>query len=248
MKKLMKYEWKKSLFSKYVILVFTALAEILFLVGLFIDQKNKLTLTLGISGLFLCAAVGIVFIGIESLLTFSKDLSTKQSYMLFLTPRSSYQILGSKVMMNALTLLLAGVFFTLLAAFDVSVMVAKFGGLKEMFRLLETFANIQIDWNQLGPTGILVFADVLVSWLMTIVIGDLAIVLSATLFNGKKFSRLISFVLFIILSILCSRILTLIPGSDSQTMKYILVMAGGLVLTTVMYAITGWIMEKKLSV
>ena len=40
----------------------------------------------------------------ESVNVLHRDLNTKQSYMLFLTPKSSYQILGAKILENGISI------------------------------------------------------------------------------------------------------------------------------------------------
>ena len=95
MLKLMKYELRKTAFSKLVLLVITAVAEVAFLLGIFLKKDNLLAM--GIVFLFMCAVFGIIYIGIESVNVLHRDLNTKQSYMLFLTPKSGYQILGAKI-------------------------------------------------------------------------------------------------------------------------------------------------------
>ena len=84
MGKLMKYEFRKTMFSKAVLLVITALGEIFYLFGGFLKWEKGLGI--GVMGLGLCASGGIFYIGIESLLIWHRDLNTKQSYMLFLPP------------------------------------------------------------------------------------------------------------------------------------------------------------------
>ena len=128
MLKLMKYEVRKTMFSKVIILIITALAEIAYLIGVFAKKED--IMAWGIMGLTMCALIGIFYIGIESLIVFHRDLNTKQSYMLFLTPNSSYRILGAKVLENGIAIFVAGAFFALLAALDITIGILYIGGLK----------------------------------------------------------------------------------------------------------------------
>ena len=96
MSKLIKYEFRKSLFSKLVFAGITAVMEIIYLIGI-LGNYNKPTV-IGMIGLFFTALAGITFIGIESILILYRDLTTKQSYMLFMTPNNSYKILGAKAL------------------------------------------------------------------------------------------------------------------------------------------------------
>ncbi len=60
--------------------------------------------------LVMCTIFGVIYIGIESVNVLHRDLNTKQSYMLFLTPKSSYQILGAKILENGISIIMAGAF------------------------------------------------------------------------------------------------------------------------------------------
>ena len=109
MGKLLKYELRKTWMLKLIVLGMTAAAEILFLVGLWTQQERALGL--GVLLLSLLAMGSIMVIGLYSLVVLHRDMNTKQSYMLFMTPNSSYKILGAKVLENGLSMLLAGAAF-----------------------------------------------------------------------------------------------------------------------------------------
>lgn len=247
MLKLMKYEFRKTMFSKTILLVITAVAELAYLAGVFLKWENGMGL--GIGGLALCGIIGIFYIGVESLIVFQRDLNTKQSYMLFLTPRNSYQILGAKILENGISIFITGAFFAVLAVVDFSIGILYIGGLKEFLDVVAQAARyisieIQIEPGQM----LLFFVSMLTSWLMMIVIGNLAIVLSATVFAGRKFSGIVSFLLYMVITWGAGRVLDLISAPLSGDMVYVFVIAGALVILTAMYLLTGWIMERKLSV
>ena len=247
MLKLMKYEFRKTMFSKMILLLITGLAEILYLLGVFMKWNSGLAW--GIAGLICCALIGIFYIGIESLLVFQKDLNTKQSYMLFLTPKNSYQILGAKVLENGISIFITGVFFALLAAIDWSVGVIYIGGVKQFVDILHQISvSINVDMNITASWLLLAFFSGLSSWLMTIITGELAIILSATVLAGKKFSGLVSFLLFILLTILAGKIMYLVPSMKDEMIRFSLLIVTALVISAVMYVVSGWIMDKKLSV
>ena len=90
MLKLMKYEFRKSASSKLILLVLTAVFELAFLGGVFFKGYNLMGT--GMMFLILCAFFGVFYIGLEGIMTLYRDLNSKQSYMLFLTPKSSYEI------------------------------------------------------------------------------------------------------------------------------------------------------------
>nr|WP_295278945.1 hypothetical protein [uncultured Blautia sp.] len=246
MLKLMKYEFRKTAFSKLILLVITAVVEIAFLLGVFLEKDNLLAI--GVALLSMCAVVGVFYIGLESVIVLHRDLNTKQSYMLFLTPKSSYQILGAKVLENGISIALTGVFFAALAAIDVTVATLYIGGMKELMDLVRTF--LEINWSfSLNPVEIaLYFFGLLASWIVYIVNADLAVILSASVLAGKRGSGLVSFLIFVILSTLLGMILDYIPSLASIELTFVLYIAASFAMAAVLYMISGWIMEKKLSV
>ncbi|MDO4343611.1 MAG: hypothetical protein Q4C50_02290 [Eubacteriales bacterium] len=247
MLKLMKYEFRKTMFSKAILLIITAISEVVFLIGLFFNWGNGLGI--GTLGLAMCAMIGIFYIGVESLLVFHRDLNTKQSYMLFLTPKNSYQVLGAKVLENGISIFVTGLFFAALAALDASLAILYLGGLKEFLDMLgQLLTNIQVNINITPGSAFMMFMTVLTSWLLMVVMGYLAIILSATVLAGKRYSGIISFVLYLILGWASGMILDKLPVYGDENMQLVVTICGSLVIIAVMYAAAGWIMERKLSV
>lgn len=247
MLKLMKYEVRKTMFSKVIILIITALAEIAYLIGVFAKKED--IMGWGILGLTLCALIGIFYIGIESLIVFHRDLNTKQSYMLFLTPNSSYRILGAKVLENGIAIFVAGAFFAVLAALDITIGILYIGGLKEFLDIIQqVIKSVQLQIEIYPEQIVMAFFVTLSSWLLMIVTGYLAIVLSATVLAGKKFSGLLSFALYLLLFGVSGKLIDLVPEMQNFYLRFGLIMAVTFVIIFIMYAVTGWIMEKKLSV
>ena len=247
MRKLMKYELRKTLFSKLILLAVTAVAEAAFLAGVFLKWDNGLGA--GISVLMLCAMIGIFYIGIESLLVFHRDLNTKQSYMLFLTPKSSWQILGAKVLENGISIFITGLFFAALAAIDVSVAVLYIGGLQEFLDTVSRVTSMfRFEISVSSGDILIVFFSILSSWLMTITTGYLAIVLAATVLAGKRFSGLASFGLYLLITFGESELIGHLPDLGSLLANFGAVIAAGFALTGLIYGLSCWIMERKLSV
>lgn len=245
MLKLMKYEFRKTMFSKMILLSITAVLELMYLAGLFFEQEKLFFISM--PGLLMCASFGVLYIGLESLSIFQRDLNTKQSYMLFMTPHSSYKILGAKVLENGISILGTGVCYILLAALDITAGVLRIGGLKEFMDFFQSVMG-QINVNLTQESVVLVVMVSLVGWLSTIVTGYLAIVLSATVLAGKRFSGALSFILFLVLNGAVGFLFNLLPDPANQYADFGLSVGVTLAVTVLMYGIAGWIMEKKLSV
>ena len=249
--KLMKYELRKTRFAKLILLGVTAVAEIIFLIGLYARQEN--TLVVGTYLLLMLAFGGLVAIGIMSVVALHRDMNTKQGYMLFMTPNSCYRILGAKVLECGISILLAGTFFFALGALDVSLLFAKQGMLNVMWQRFEemltrmTFNGRPIRMDLVAAVSL--SFNLVASWFATVTSAYLADVISSALLNGKKFNGLVSFLIFVAFSWGLSKLIDLATGGIKDMILYLWIYSlCSLVCAAVMYWVTARIMEKHLSV
>lgn len=245
--KLIKYEFRKSWKMMAYVLVITAIFEAMFLLGC--GRKLENMLAISISGLTLTAICGTFVIGIYSIHKLSKDLNTKQGYMLFMTPNSSFKILGAKVIESAASILLAGLFFAVLAILDIMFLTVRFEDLSEILRVLT------IMWGSDGPSiDYIAFLssmmDVTTGWIFVVTVGFFAIVLCASVLNGKKHNGLLSFIIFLAIAIFVDELGGIVTSSVPAfpTLESVLSMGFSWVMIIVMYVVTAWIMDNKLSV
>jgi ABC-2 type transport system permease protein len=246
MLKLMKYEFRKTTFLKLILLLVTVVSEAVFLTGVFSNKRNLLAA--GIFSIFMCISIGIFCLGVASIIALYRDLNTKQSYMLFLTPHSSYEILGAKVLENGISLIIAGVLFTILVAVDVNVATHHIGGLTDVMNLVSSV--LALNWSLVfTPTQIIFFFfGFLSSWCVYILNADLAVILSSSVLAGKRGNAVVSLIIFIALSSLFGVIYSHLPSMDSSQLTFILRVLASFVTAAILYFISGWIMENKLSV
>ena len=218
MLRLLKYELRKTLMSKLILLGITIVAEAVFLAGLWGNREN--TLAIGAVLLFFIALTGIAIMGILSVATLHKDMNTRQGYMLFMT----------------------------LGWLDFRLLLGK-GANKQIWdmvqQLIEAYnSSIQLDLPHISA---LVFS-MLASWLCTITTAYLADVVSSALLNGKKGNGIVTFLLFLVLNYVLSKLLTLVPSTLGIITVLVLQGVIALVLAAGMYVITARLMEKYLSV
>ncbi len=251
MLKLMKYELRKTWFTKAILLAVTAAVEAFFLYGLYGEKEDMAAG--GAFILLLLAFGGVLVIGLESVITLHRDMNTKQSYMLFMTPNSCYKILGAKVLECSLSILLTGAFFFALGALDLSLVFAKQGELSLLWdQIREFISNFSVNGRPINidlPTMATVVFSLLSGWIALITSAYLADVISAALLNGKKMNGVISFVLFLVINWGITRLIVLLTASITENIPAML--AGGgldLLFAAVMYYVTALIMEKYLSV
>ena len=251
MLKLMKYELRKTWFTKVILLAVTAAVEAFYLYVLYGEKEDMAAG--GAFILLLLAFGGVLVIGLESVITLHRDMNTKQSHMLFMTPNSSYKILGAKVLECSLSILLTGAFFFALGALDLSLLFAKQGELSVLWdQIREFISNFSVNGRPITidlPTMATMVFSLLSGWIALITSAYLADVISAALLNGKKMNGVISFVLFLVINWGITRLIVLLTASITENIPAML--AGGgldLLFAAVMYYVTALIMDKYLSV
>ncbi len=246
--KLMKYEFRKTWITKLILLGITAAAEAAFLFNLYTDKEDGLAASIGI--LTVLAIFGVLFIGLQSVITLHRDMNTKQGYMLFMTPNSCYKVLGAKVLENGLSILVTGGFFFALGALDITLLFAKQGQLNQIWQMIQDFIKTINEEIPLTADALAAFTfSLLADWISIVVTAYLADVISAALLNGKSFNGVISFVIFLALNWAFGWLLGIATRSIPNVVTSMLVQGGiSLLIAAVMYVLTAQIMEKKLSV
>ncbi len=249
MSKLLKYELKKTWPLKLIILGITAVAELAFLITLFLDQNNHGAIGLTCVLLFFIAMGGTLLIGVQSVLTLHRDMNTKQGYMLYMTPKNSFQILGAKLSENGISLALAGAFFFLLGFLDVTLLFTRLGSLEELWNFFKDFVRMIGEEIPLNATSILcLVVEVLASWLATVSVAYLADIVSSALLNGRKMNGFLSFLFFILLTVLLNWIQN--RFRTGMSIEAILLVRAGIAVaySALMYVVSAWVMDRYLSV
>ena len=253
MKQLLKYELRKTQAMKLIILGITAAAELAFLIALFVRNSQGNTDEIIVAMAFLLTMIafgGILLIGIQSVLTLHRDMNTKQGYMLYMTPRNSYQILGAKMLENGISLVLAGAFFFLLGALDVTLLFSRIGQLEALKEYVTQFLSAINAEIELNLNGVLCLtAEMLSSWLATVSIAFLADIISSALLNGKRFNGLVTVIFFILLTILLNTLqrVFLTQGMVLNTVLIVETVVA-LIYSAGMYVVSAAVMERYLSV
>ena len=244
---LIKYEFRKTWMTKLIILAITAFAEIAFLITLYTNKEglNALTILL----LVMLAFGGVLLIGIQSISTMHQDMNTKQGYMLYMTPNSCYKILGSKVIENGLSLLVAGAFFFALGALDITLLFGHSGELNQLREMVTEFMKqlsleVQLDGQMFAGFTL----SFLCSWLGTVVAAYLADVISTCLLSGKKYNTWVSLLFFILLMWLTGYAQVSLTQNLPIRSVFLWHSLTSLAFAAVMYVATAFLMDRHLSV
>lgn len=243
MLKLMKYEFRKQLFTKYVIFAIALIFEGFFLFYFFRDNTNAQGIVLAIA--FAFAICVIFFESIECISTYSNDLKTKQSYMLFMTPHSTFTILGAKVLTMILTIAITAVVFFLGAFANVNMLFAKYDTLSSLYDLIKEMFELEIKYSDIAMWT----SNMIVEWIAFVVLAFFAITLSATFLANKKGKGLLSVAIYLVVAYLENRLTLFILGDTAllSTTGVIISTVCSAIYTILAYIASAYMLDRKVS-
>ncbi len=202
MGKLLKYEFRKSRTIHIITLCIIGALEVMLLIGIagkvdWLVIMAALILTL--SSLFVPALICIA-----SAVSLHSDMTNKRGYMLFMTPRNSYQILGAKVMENAISIFVGDAVILALGFADVALLFARYESIEFFWQMLSQLMTNFIGLNIRSGLIIAFFFMTLCSMLFTTTAIYFSDVLASGLLNGRKISWLLAVGFFITIDVLVS--------------------------------------------
>lgn len=253
MGKLIKYEFRKQLTSKLIVGVIIAVLEVIFVLSLFLERESWLGTTTGL--LMLVAFISLLYFSFESIVTYSNDLRTKQSYMLFLTPCNMFEIVGAKLLTTMIQIFVCGCAFAAIAIGDVFLVCAKYGSVRDLLEWVKVFfrqlTGVEIRLSEV----IYVILMVLVTWLVFIALAMFAITLSTTLLSTWKLKGVASVVIYFALDWVVVKLANLVLPTGFLESEYLVVNTEAWAYIGVYFAVlvlsyigTALLLDKKVSV
>lgn len=217
--KLSKYEIRKNILG--LLIMFGAIVglEIYFVISALVESRDHTA----IACVLLVIATVIAYFGvlIYGVASYSKELNQKTGYMTFMTPISSFTIIGSKLFST----LVAGIFFVVLlgvfAVIDMAMFEKVFPETKLFTGFIEELADMMGAsagelWVNVGVNII----DALIESFAIVAIAYLSITLTATVFQNKKWKGIVSVVIFVLAMIAVVKVAELIPEIYETTTKW----------------------------
>lgn len=250
MLKLFKYEWKKQLGSKLIIACILLALCAFYVLGTVLHKEGWPELVMVF--LVLAGMFAAIYVGVESLLVLNRDIRTKESYMLFMVPKSAYQILAAKILAAICQIFLTLVMFGAAFMICFTAYMAANESLADMLNIMRQYAEemfeVEIEWNVV-LRGIL---TMFVAWISMIASGFLAIISVRTVLSRTKLAGLLAFVVYVLLnwgtSELGAKAVELFAPSGSVVLRESILLGVMAVIALICLILSGWLAEKKLSV
>lgn len=245
--KLMKYEFQKQMFSKLIMGIILGVLVLFFLYANYSGRQDGAEATILLT---VCVMVfAIFYAAIECLMVFEKDMSTKQSYMLFLVPHSAKSILGAKMLAAILQIVLTTVMFAGAIAICFSLYLMKYEGMRVFFdevkSRMESLLQTEIDflyWLEF-------FSVVFIIWTFIVMLGIFVTTLLNTVLNKNKLISFLAIVAYFVCFYFIGNAEDVVyifdlPAVVEDVLSYVYY----LVIDVLLFAGTAWLMDKKLSV
>lgn len=212
MLKLIKYEFKTISKEFLIILGAIILLNLALMTRINVWSDNAV---IGLSFLICFGAAVAVFI--YNIIIYTRDLKQDTGYLLFTIPKNGYAILGAKLS-SALIVMVAAMILGCIMVFFVGVIaMGNFDAFVKAFTDLKNMNNINIFKFILV---VIVDAIIVILWyiefLLTIY---LAITISKVIMNGRKFSGLVSFLIYIIINLITGKVYELLSKAIPKTIN-----------------------------
>ena len=209
--KLIKYEFRKNLYGMAVMCGIIFAAQLYFMYACFIaDNKNK---ALGGSWFLLMAAIICFFmVFIMGIATYSRELSNKTAYLVFMTPNSAIKIIGSKLLYTLFNGAVILILLVILGIVDWRLLGKMWEQEISVLEMVsEMMSMLGIDMLNVFYSAAAVIVNFLVNFFMAVTLAYMSVTATATVLQNKKIKGLISVVVYIILFIVINKIGALLP-------------------------------------
>ena len=249
---MLKYEIQRNRIAYSIFAGILAVLQIGYMIG--ININNEKLLASFILGLSFLGGITILFIMINGVSLYSRDLNQNTGYMVFMTPLSAYKIIGAKLLT---TLIISSAF---LAAF-IGLGILDFNMFSNRFNVESLDVIIKIVSGRsdmsLANLGMIAIWRIILLYLSTftfILFAYFAMSLSATLLQNKKGKKALAFFIFIGMFVVLTLIERLIMPTELLSADFLEMFKSEWpsTLLEIVCCIgafwgTGYMMEKKIS-
>ena len=203
MLKLTKYELRKNLLSIGIVAGIICVLQALFMFFCLTENINYTSLFGGL--LIIAASVSYFIVFIFGVVTYYRELSSKSSYLIFMTPNSSLSIITSKLLYTLIIGIGISAIFIGFGVLDIFMMAGVFGDLADALKNFSEMLKI------MGIDVVNIIINIVAGIISFLIAFYFAITLSSTALQNKKIKGFISVVLFCVLAYATIKISSLLP-------------------------------------
>ena len=212
MLKLIKYEFRKGLTAICIMLGITLAAQGYFLAGLYLLEDWELHTVIAAMLLLFASFAAYIFVLVRGVASYSGELKSRSSYLIFMTPHSTRKIMASKFLFTLILCALFGGLYIVLGLVDFRLLLEKLGEYQAfLLELNAVLAEYGIHTDQIAFGALFTAGYMALSMLSFYAVAYLAITLSHTFFRDKKWRWLMALVFYLVLNYGISFVSSLFP-------------------------------------
>lgn len=213
MLRLIKYQYRKDL-PMYIV-IFSVIMALASYLALSIAAESEFNMVFAMILYILCGSGAVIFIMILGVISYSKEINSKSSFMTFMTPLSTFEIVGAKY----ITLIVTTVVTTALYAgggyLNIMLAVAKFNEINDIRDMLDYMLTLfDSSFTEIMSTFFVAVFSVWLTILLTVSYAYLAITLSSTILANRRGKGWLAVGLFVGIIIFVNLITNIIPKFD----------------------------------
>lgn len=210
MLKLTKYELIKSKMTLIIIALIFALLEGYFLYSIIIEDAEHTGASAGFLALFAMCCFFVVYV--MAIVNYSKELSSKSSYLIFMTPNTPLSIILSKMLSVFIIGACIVAVIAIFATIDIQLVLSTYESTENILDFFKYFLeSMEVDTVLLLPTILGYILEFLINFFAIVTMIYLAITLSSTVLQNKKGKGIVSFILVIVFALLMAKIEEQLP-------------------------------------
>lgn len=213
MGKLIKYEFRKDSGTYLSLFGLLVVTEIYFLVSFVLRNSAHMVLALVLAEIG--GACGILALMINGAVSYSKEINSKYSYMTFMTPNSTYKIVGAKYLSLLIVTVSGTLLFSLFLGLNIKLVTDRYSEIhtitSELDRLGSAFG---FDTGSYIASFLATLVTMMISFFFSVSCAYVAITLSTTILANRRGKGFLSVVFFFVIIILTSFISGKIPVLD----------------------------------
>lgn len=212
MLKLIKYELRKAMTSMLILLGSTLALEGYFLYGLHVQEEHAEHLLISIMLLILMSLAVYIFVLVRGVASYSGELKSRSSYLIFMTPNSTRKIMASKFLFTLLLCILFGGLYMLIGIVDFRLVMEAAGEYEAFLESMNEFLlMLGVHTDQIIIAVVFTLIYMALSMLSFFAVAYLAITLSHTLFRDKKWRWIMALLFYLVINYALSFINSLFP-------------------------------------
>lgn len=212
MLKLIKYEFRKALTAILIMLGITAAAQGYFLAGLYVLEDWELHSVIAAMLLMFASMAAYIFVLVRGVASYSGELKSRSSYLIFMTPHSTRKIMASKFLFTLILCAIFGGLYAVLGLLDFRLLLERLGEYEEFLaELNEMLVQLGIHTDQIAFGAVFTVVYMALSMLSFFAVAYLAITLSHTFFRDKKWRWVMALVFYMVINYAISYISSLFP-------------------------------------